>query len=177
MNWQVVSIVLEIVSIIALIASVFYLAKQVKIGNKQTVADSLSDAVKLYIEQYKNSYGTEERVAFMRKALNDYTCLSQNEKGRLFSIIIGYVGAWDNIHTKYQAGFLPEGMYVSITTAFASLLQTLGGLACINQIDEAFGLTPHVMDKTVTKSISGVEVRPFADCLDFIKINPDQMKG
>lgn len=176
MKWAVLSMVLEIVSIIALIFSVFYLAKQVKHGNKQTGADSLSDAVKLYIEQYKNSYGTEERAAFMRKALNDYNCLSQDEKARFFSIIIGYVGAWDNIHTKYKAGFLPEGMYVSITTAFASLLQTPGGLACIKQIDEAFGLTPHVMDKTVSKSISGVEVRPFADCLDFIKIIPKEMK-
>jgi len=63
----------------------------------------------------------------MSKALNDYTCLSQDEKARLFSIIIGYVGAWDNLHTKYEAGFLPEWTYRSITVAFASLLQTPGG--------------------------------------------------
>ena len=140
MNYQAIIVLAEIIGLIFIIISVFYLAKQVKLGNKQTTTDSLSDALKLYIEQYNNSYGTEKKVAFMRKALNDYTCLSQDEKGRLFSIIIGYVGAWDNLHTKYQAGFLPKGTYSSITVAFTSLLQTPGGLACIKQIHEAFGI-------------------------------------
>jgi hypothetical protein len=171
MNYQAIIAVAEIIGLIFIIISVFYLAKQVQLGNKQTTTDSLSDCVKLYIEQYNNSYSTKKKVAFMRKALNDYTCLSQDEKGRLFSIIIGYVGAWDNLHTKYQAGFLPKGTYSSITVAFTSLLQTPGGLACIKQIHEAFGMPPHVMDKTVIKSIYGVEVRPFADSLDFLKVN------
>ncbi|MCW5518092.1 hypothetical protein [Muriicola sp. Z0-33] len=171
MNWEAIIAVAELIGLVFIILSVFYLAKQVKLGNKQTITDSLSDAIKLYIEQYNNSYGTEKNVVFMRKALNDYTCLSQDEKGRLFSIIIGYVGAWDNLHTKYQAGFLPKVTYNSITVAFASLLQTPGGLACIKQIHEAFVMPPHVMDKTIIKSIDGVEVRPFADCLDFLKVN------
>ena len=89
MNYQAIIALAEIIGLIFIIISVFYLAKQVKLGNKQTTTDSLSDALKLYIEQYNNSYGTEKKVAFMRKVLNDYTCLSQDEKGRLFSIIIG----------------------------------------------------------------------------------------
>lgn len=171
MNWQKISIALEVLGILTFIASVVYLAKQVKHGNKQSTADSVSDATKLYLEQYKDSFGTEKKTAFMRKALNDYKCLSQDEKGRLFSIIIGYVGAWDNLHTKYQAGFVPKGTYISITVGFASLIQTPGGLACIEQINEGFGLPPHVMDKTVVKNISGFEIRPYFECLDFIKIH------
>jgi hypothetical protein len=170
MNYEAIIAISEVLGLIFIIVSVFYLAQQVKVGNKQTTTDSLSDATKFYIEQYNNSYGTEKNVAFMRKALNDYTCLSQDEKGRLFSIIIGYVGAWNNLHNKYQAGFLPKGTYSSITVAFTSLLQTPGGLACIKQIHEAFGMPPHVMDKTVIKNIDGVEIRPFADCLDFLKV-------
>ena len=169
MNWQVISMVLEIVSIITLIFSVFYLAKQVQIGNRQTVADSLSDAIKLYLTQYNTSYGTEESVAFMRKALNDYTSLSKDEKGRLFSIIISYIGAWDNLHTKYEAGFLPEATYNSITAAFSSLVRTPGGLACIEQIHKGFDLPPHMMDKTTITSIAGTKIKPFGDSLDFIK--------
>jgi len=47
MSWQGISMTLEIVSIIALIFSVIYLAKQVKLGNIQTITGSLGDALKL----------------------------------------------------------------------------------------------------------------------------------
>jgi hypothetical protein len=171
MNWQVINSVLETISVLFIIASVFYLAKQVKQGNKQSISDSLSDATKFWAQQYKDSFGTKKKAAFMRKALNDYSSLSQDEKACLFSIIMGYVGAWDNLNTKYQAGFLPEGPYVSITVAFASLLQTPGGLACVSQVNKGFGLPLYIMDKTVAKNILGVEVRPYIDCLDFLKIN------
>jgi len=107
----------------------------------------------------------------MRKALNDYENLNQDEKGRLFSIILGYIGAWNNLYTKYQAGFLDDGTYNSITIAFASLVQTPGGLACIKQIHEGFTLPPHIMNNTLLKEISGFKVRPYIDCLDFLKIH------
>ena len=176
MNYDAIIALAEVLGLIFIIISVFYLAQQVKVGNKQTTTDSLSDAAKFYIEQYNNSYGTEKNVAFMRKALNDYTCLSKDEKGRLFSIIISYIGAWDNLHNKYEAGFLPEATYNSITVAFSSLLQTSGGLACIKQIHEGFGLPPYMMDKTTIKSFGGIEIKPFSDCLDFIKADTQEMK-
>ena len=148
---------------------IFFLAKQLKHGNKLASAESMSDAVQLYLQQYNNSFGSEKKAFFMRKALNDYSSLNQDEKALLFSIIIGYVGAWDNICTKYQAGFLPEGTYNSITTAFASLLQSQGGLACVEQIHKEFGLPLYVMDKTVMKRIVGNEIVPFVQCIDFMK--------
>lgn len=170
MNWQAISAVAEIIGLIFIVISVFYLAKQVQHANKQSLSDSLKDATQLYSKQYNETFGTEESTAFMRKALNDYENLRQDEKGRLFSIILGYIGAWDNLHTKYEAGFLAEETYNSITIAFASLLQTPGGLACITQIHEGFKLPPYIMNNTEIRQISGFEIRPYIDCLDFLKI-------
>jgi hypothetical protein len=170
-NWQAITGGAEIIGLIFILISVFYLAKQVKHTNTLSMAESLRDATQLYTQQYKESFGTEKRAAFMRKALNDYENLSQDEKAGLFSIILGYIGAWDNLYTKHQAGFLQDETYNSITIAFSSLLQTPGGLACIEQINESFTLPPYIMDKTVVKNIAGFEVRPYTDCLDFLKIN------
>ena len=108
----------------------------------------------------------------MRKALNDYTCLNQDEKGRFFAVIIGYVGAWDNIRAKYEAGFLDEAIYNSITISFASLLQTPGGYACIQQVHEGFGLPPHILKNTSVESVSGHKIMSYVDCLDFLKKVP-----
>ena len=177
MNWQAIIAVAEIIGLIFIIISVFYLAKQVHLANKQSLAESLKDATMLYAQQYKETFGTEESTAFMRKALNDYENLRQDEKGRLFSIILGYIGAWNNLYAKYQAGFLDDGTYNSITIAFASLLQTPGGLACIAQIHDGFILPPHIMNMTVVKQISGFEIRPYIDCLDFLKVNSQEIKG
>ena len=169
MDWQILSLIIEITGLIFIVISVFYLAKQLNHGNRLAGAESMSDAVQLYLQQYNNSFGSEEKAAFMRKALNDYSSLNQDEKALLFSIIIGYIGAWDNLRTKYEAGFLPEGTYNSITTAFASLLQSPGGFVCVEQINKEFGLPPYVMDKTVVIKIAGNEIKPFVQCIDFMK--------
>lgn len=169
MDLQILSLIIEISGLVFIVISVFFLAKQLNHGNRLASAESMSDAVQLYLQQYNNSFGSEEKASFMRKALNDYSSLNQDEKALLFSIIIGYIGAWDNIRTKYQAGFLPEGTYYSITTAFASLLQSPGGFACTEQINREFGLPSYVMDKTVVKKIGSNEIKPFVQCVDFMK--------
>ena len=170
MNWQAISTMAEISGLLFLIVSVVYLGKQVRHTNTQAAAESLKDATQLYAQQYEACFGTKERAAFMRKALNDYNCLNQDEKALLFSRIMGFIGAWDNLYTKYQAGFLLKETYVSITIAFASVLQTPGGLACIQQIHEAFTLPPYIMNNTKVKSIEGYEVRPYTECLDFLNM-------
>lgn len=162
--------------LVVLIISVIYLAREVSQTNAQTRSEALQDATQLYVTQYEKSFGTEESTAFMRKALNDYSELNQDEKGKLFAIILGYVGAWDNLHTKYQAGFLDDQAYNSITIAFSSLLQSPGGLSCINQIHESFLLPQHIMDNTKTKNISGHDIKPYIDCLDFLEGIPSNSK-
>ena len=62
---------------------IFFLAKQLKHGNKLASAESMSDAVQLYLQQYNNSFGSEKKAFFMRKALNDYSSLNQDEKAFL----------------------------------------------------------------------------------------------
>lgn len=169
MNWEAITAVSEIVGLIVLIVSVIYLARQVAQTNTQTTSEALKDATQLYVAQYDRSFGTEENTAFMRKALNNYSSLSQDERGKLFSIILGYIGAWDNLHTKYHAGFLDDDTYNSITIAFCSLLQSPGGSSCIRQIHENFQLPQYIMDNTKTKNIAGHEIKPYVDCLDFLE--------
>jgi hypothetical protein len=174
-SWDAITAVAEIVGLLVLIASVFYLARQVAHTNLQTTSESLKDATQLYAAQYEKSFGTEENTAFMRKALNNYSSLSQDEQGKLFSIIIGYVGAWDNLHSKFKSGFLEVGVYNSITMSFSSMLQSPGGLTCIHQIHENFTLPPHIMANTKLRSIAGHEIRPYVDCLDFLAPQVEQV--
>lgn len=169
MDLQFSTLLVEILGLLFVVISVFYLAKQLMHGNRLASAESMSDSVQLYLEQYNKSFGSVGKAVFMRKALNDYSSLNQDEKALLFLIMIGHVGAWDNLRTKYEAGFLPEGIYNSITIAFASLLQSPGGFACVEQIDREFGLPTYVMDKTIVKKIVGIEIKPFVQCVDFMK--------
>jgi hypothetical protein len=169
LSWEAITAASEIIGILVLIISVFYLARQVAHTNVQASTEALKDATQLYVAQYEKSFGTEKNAAFMRKALNDYASLSQEEKGKLFAIILGYIGAWENLHVKYKSGFLDVDLYNSITMSFCSLLQSPGGLQCIKQIENNFGLPPHIMANTKIKSIAGREIKPFVDCLDFLQ--------
>jgi len=169
LNWQAITAGAELIGIVVLILSVIYLSKQIRHANLQSASEALKDATQLYSAQYEKSFGSEESTAFMRKALNDYTSLSQDEKGRLFSIIVGYVAAWDNIHTKYESGFLLEEAYNSFSVAFASLVQTSGGRAAIEQLHKEFGMPLYIMSNTTVEKIAGIEIKPYVDCLDFLK--------
>ena len=100
LSWEAITATSEIIGILVLIISVFYLARQVAHTNVQASTEALKDATQLYVAQYEKSFGTEKNTAFMRKALNDYASLSQDEKGKLFTIILGYIGAWENLHLK-----------------------------------------------------------------------------
>ena len=169
LNWQAITAGAELIGIVVLILSVIYLSKQIRHTNLQSVSEALKDSTQLYLAQYEKSFGTEEKTAFMRKALNDYTSLSQDEKGRLFTVVVGYVAAWDNLHTKYENGFLLEETYNSFSVAFASRVQTSGGRASIEQLHKEFALPPYIMSNTTVEEIAGIKIKPYVDCLDFLK--------
>jgi len=61
MDWQAIIAVAEIIGLIFIIISVFYLAKQMHLANKQSLSDSLKDATLQYAQQYKETFGTEKR--------------------------------------------------------------------------------------------------------------------
>ena len=66
----------EILGGIAVFASLGYLALQIRQSNRQAKAESLRTATLSWVDQQQKAFDTEEKVAFMRRGLKDYSELS-----------------------------------------------------------------------------------------------------
>ena len=131
MNWDAIGAIGEILGALAVFISLGYLATQIRQSNRQARTDSLRDATKGWTDQHQSAFDTEEKVAFMRRALSSYSSLSADEKGRLFSTLIGYIAAFDSLYNQHQAGLLQENTFRTLESAFIALVRCPGVTDCL----------------------------------------------
>ena len=88
-NWDAVSASAEVIGVVAVLASILYLARQVTQGNKLNQADS----VRAFLGQY-NAILYEVKAPGMteiwRRGLADFQSLSADEKSRLHLVLLGH---------------------------------------------------------------------------------------
>ena len=157
----------EIVGALATILTLIYLSLQIRQNNIQSKSEALRVATQTWVDQQRSVFETQEKVAFIRKAMTDYDALSQDEKGLFFGILLGYVAPFANIYDKYQAGLMEEDTYQSIEAAFISVVTTPGAKACINSFEEHTKLPPYIM-RYVNGDLDGTGIPPMTESFDFM---------
>ena len=88
-NWDAISASAEVIGVIAVLASILYLARQVAQGNKLNHADS----VRSFLGQYNTflyQLNDPEMVEIWRRGTTDFDSLSEHEQSRLHLILLGH---------------------------------------------------------------------------------------
>ncbi len=87
MNWDAVSASAEVIGVVAVLASILYLARQVAQGNKLNEADS----VRSFLGQY-NAFlykiNEPEMLDIWRRGIVDFESLTGHEKSRLHLVLL-----------------------------------------------------------------------------------------
>ncbi len=159
----------EILGALAVFLSLGYLALQIRHSNIQAKAESLRTATQAWVDQQQKAFDSEEKVAFMRRALHDYGGLSNDEQGKLWAILLGYIAPFDNLYNQYHAGLLRKEVFESIEGAFISIVTSPGAKDCLESFHESAPLPEYLM-----LYISGVEqganaVKPMSETYVFLK--------
>lgn len=123
---QEYALVGEIIGAVAIVVTLLFVGLELRQSNRLASTESLREGTQIWSNEYSDSFGTEEATAFMRKALNDYWTLSEDEKGRFFAAIMGFVSAFDTLHNQYGAGLLREEVYESIARSYYGLVNKPG---------------------------------------------------
>lgn len=76
MNWESIGVVAELVSAIAVIVSLLYLAFQIRQTARQTSAENLQSTVDRWVGAQTTVMRTEEGTDFLRHAMHHYHELS-----------------------------------------------------------------------------------------------------
>lgn len=132
---QQYALIAEIVGAIAIVISLAFVGLQVQQSNTLASTQSLAQGTQLWLDEYRRNFGSNESTAFMRRALNDYGGLSKDEKGRFYSALLGFVGAFDTIHNQYDAGLMPEEVYISIARGYYSMIGMPGAQRLFDEMD------------------------------------------
>ncbi len=88
-NWDAVSASAEVIGVMAVLASILYLGRQVAQGNKLNQADS----VRAFLGQYNTllyKINEPDMVEIWRRGLADFESLNGEEKSRLHFVLLSH---------------------------------------------------------------------------------------
>ncbi|NQV70880.1 MAG: hypothetical protein HQ498_12715 [Pseudohongiella sp.] len=152
---QEYALLAEIVSAIAIVISLVFVGLQIQLSNTMVRTDSLRDSTQIWVAAYTQAFGTEESTAFFRKAASNYDDLNNDERGRFFTIMSGFVSSYDNIYNQYESGALREDVFVSIALLYYGIVGMPGARRVLE--DNVAMLPPYLVDYSVNEILIGQE--------------------
>ncbi|MGR8946688.1 MAG: hypothetical protein ACU84Q_01485 [Gammaproteobacteria bacterium] len=88
-NWDAISAAAEVIGVVAVLASILYLARQVAQGNRLNHSDSIRNFLAQY-NTFLAQIGDKEMVEIWRKGTHDFNSLTEHEKSRLHTIFLSH---------------------------------------------------------------------------------------
>ena len=164
----------EFVGAFAVVATLGYLAVQIRQNTIQARSEALRNATSAWVAQQRSAFATEEHTAFMRKALNDYSALTADERGRFFGVLLGYIAPFEDVYDKRQSGLMNDNTFRAIEDAFVNVVTSPGARDCICAFEEHTRLPPVIMEYVRGVQPTDRTVQPMTQTFDFVKLTEGQ---
>ena len=126
MHWDAVNAVAQIISSVAVVGSLLYLAIQVHRGNliaKLTAQDAATTALREVTRPFTDS---AEVSHIWRIGLEDFDRLTTDEKARFYHAAFQFLKAMETIHFHYVYGVMEEQIWRGWSNLYRHYLATPG---------------------------------------------------
>ena len=168
MDWNAVGALGEIIGASAVVVTLLFLAIQIRQTNTHTKSEALRNAGQAWMNQHRLAFDTKEKVAFMRRAMNDYQVLDQDEQGYFWAVITGYFSPFADIREKYISGLMEETFFHAIEEGFASVVTSPGAKDCIESYHQHTNLPQWIMEYVRGEIPTRKKVPPMSETFDFL---------
>lgn len=128
MTWQNVGAVGEWVAAIAVIASLLYLARQIKLANLQSEAAARYSFLDAYGLANATIGGSKKAASVFRRGL-DNAELDSDERMQFIVLLRQFLNTWSVMFDLHQERQLPENQWHVVRTDIHAALGTPGGTA------------------------------------------------
>ncbi len=108
MNWDAIGAIAELLGAIGVIASLIYLARQMRQNTRATRASAYQQFYTSLNETILDRGGGPEREQAIRMGMADFARLSEEDAWRFTLWMAGVVHALENAHYQYRVGMLDE---------------------------------------------------------------------
>jgi hypothetical protein len=117
----------EFLGAIAVVATLAYLAMQIRQNTAQMRLDSMAKAVETQVHQFAHLTESKEKGDLVRRALADFDSLSQDEEGLIHTTFLEIAISHNVIRHLHQAGLVDKGEFATLQSNWVSLMRTNGG--------------------------------------------------
>ena len=139
MNWEAVGAVAEILGVIVVVVSLFYLAIQVRQNTKTVAANTIQSISNTASDISMRVAESPHLSRLLVKLLANTEELSSEEAMQLQLVMRAMVRNLENYYYQYQRGYLEEDMWVGYKRAVLDLLSISFGRSWWNNHRVVFG--------------------------------------
>ncbi len=125
MNWDAIGAVGEIVGALAVVASLGYLASQIRIQNRESRLSAMHD-IAVGFRDTLATIADEGIAELLDKSIEDYSSLSQAETLRIIAVVGRVLRVWEEAYLLYEAGRLDDRMWQPMLRQFNGYLSVTG---------------------------------------------------
>lgn len=133
MDWNAVGAIGEIVGAVAVVATLAYLAQQIRDQNRANQTAAFEGIVDAFSQFNMMLAADTELHRIYTTGLNDPTELTDDEAGRFSWLFRAYMNNNHKIYRAYQRGSIEEKVWSQYAAEAAEQLETPGGRQFIEQ--------------------------------------------
>lgn len=127
MNWEIVSATGEWAGAIAVVASLLYLARQIRLSNQQSQASARYSFLEAYGQANTSISGTKDSASIFRRGLLDE--LKDDDEQMQFTVMLGqFLNTWSVMYDLHDEGQLPGNQWELVSSDIHAAFGTTGGL-------------------------------------------------
>ena len=127
MNWEMVGAIGEVFGAFAVLATLAYLAVQIRQNNKLTITSIYESAMDGYVKINQMTANDAELASIVQKGLSDFSQLNEQENFRFNSILRAQLNHVYKLFRLYEQGVFPIEEWSNTAFEAAQILRTEGG--------------------------------------------------
>jgi len=133
MTWEIIGATGEWAAAIAVVASLLYLARQIKLANQQTKAAARYSFLNAYGLANASIGESKESASIFQRGLNNDE-LDPGERMQFIILLGQFLNTWSVMYDLHQEHQLPENQWYVVRTDIHASFSTPGGMAFWQEI-------------------------------------------
>ena len=138
MDWNIISVFTQVVTTIAIVVSLVYLAMQVRQSKEQTRSSAQSAWLTSWNETITGWIEDESTAEIMRRGFTNFNALSNTHKAIFQQRLAALTNQWLLSAQLADKGIFPETLYEGATNILISVYSTPGGAELLEKVAPAF---------------------------------------
>lgn len=126
MTVETLTLVVELIGSVGIIATLAFLAEQVRQSANQARADNQRAISNRWIEAQNSVFRTEDGAEFIRRALNDFAALKPAEKGRFNAFMLDLLVAFQAVSDLHERRLIAHDLFVATQRVLAGYMRCPG---------------------------------------------------